>query len=81
VEPTDTNPDIASQDDGVGEIEGEQNDNDKDDGGKTGDDIKKVGGKVVGGITGESKEDDDDATKGTKNVVPIGKKVENIYRN
>ncbi len=36
----------------------------KNDGGKTGDDVEKVGGKVVGGIINESKEDDDDNDKG-----------------
>ncbi len=46
--------------DGVGEIEGEQNDNNEDDCGKTGKNIEKVGGKVVQGIIKKSKEDDDD---------------------
>ena len=36
----------------------------QNDGGKTGDDVEKVGGKVVGGIINESKEDDDDNDKG-----------------
>ena len=71
-----------TDDDGVNEIEGEQNDNGKDDGGKTGDDDEKVGGKVVGGIIGESKEGMMVmTTKGTKSVVPIGKKVETTYQN
>jgi hypothetical protein len=36
----------------------------KNDGGKTGDDVEKVGGKVVGEIINESKEDDDDDDEG-----------------
>jgi hypothetical protein len=36
----------------------------KDYGGKTRDNIKKVGGKVVGGIINESKEEDNDDNKG-----------------
>ena len=44
-----------TDDDGDGEIEGDQNDNDVDDGGKTGDNIKKVDGEVAGGIINESK--------------------------
>ncbi len=41
----------------------------------SGDDIKKGGGKVVEGIINKSKERRMiTTTKGTKNVVPIGKK-------
>ena len=50
-----------TDDDGDGKIEGDQNDNGKDYGGKTGDD---VGGKVVGGIINESKEEDHDDNEG-----------------
>jgi len=49
-----------TDDDDVSEIEGEKNDNDEDDGEKIGDDVKKIGAKVVGLIINESKEDDDD---------------------
>jgi len=42
---------------GDGKIEEDQNNNGKDYGGKTGDDITKVGGKVVGGIIDKSKEE------------------------
>jgi hypothetical protein len=49
---------------GDGKIEEDQNNNGKDYGGKTGDNVKKVGVKVVGGIIDESKEEDDDDNKG-----------------
>ena len=42
----------------------EMGDQAKNDGGKTGDDVEKVGGKVVGEIINESKEDDDDDDEG-----------------
>ena len=51
-------------------IEGDQNNNDEDedededDGRKTGDNVKKVGEKVVGGIIDESKEEDDNDDDG-----------------
>ena len=70
-----------TDDDGVDEIEGEQNDNDEDDGGKTGDDVKKVGGRVVGEIIHESKEEDDDDNKGHQKRCSNREKVENVYRN
>jgi hypothetical protein len=53
-----------TDDDGDGEIEDAQNNNGEDYGGKTGEDVKKVDGKVVGGIINESKEEDNDDNKG-----------------
>ena len=50
-----------TDDDGVG---GEQNNNDEDDGGKTGDDVKNLDGKVLGGSINKTKDDDDDDKKG-----------------
>ena len=67
--------------DGVDKIEGEQKNNDEDDGGKTGDNVQKVGRKVVEGIIHESKEDDDDDNKGHQKQHSKREKVENIYRN
>ena len=63
----------------------EKNDNKEDDGDKIRDDVKKVGWKVVGvggWIIDESKEDMMMMmTKGTNNVILIGKNVENRIRN
>ena len=50
--------------DGDGKIEEDQNNNGKDYGGKTGNNIKKVGRKEVGGIISKSKEEDDDDNEG-----------------
>jgi len=49
---------------GDSKVEGHQKDNGKDYGRRTGDDIKKAGRKVVGGIINKSKEEDNDNDKG-----------------
>ncbi len=61
-------------DDGVGKIEGDQNNNGEDYGGQTGDNVEKVDGKVVGGIINKTKEEEEDDDEGHKNIVRIEKK-------
>ena len=61
-------------DDGVG---GEQRD--KDDGGKTGDDVQKVGEKAVGESINETKEEDDDDSEGCLKRCSNREKVESIF--
>ena len=60
-------------DDGESEIEGEQNDNNKDDGGKTGETSKRQVEKWWEGLSMNLRRMMMMTTKGTKNVVPIGK--------
>jgi len=61
-------------DDRDGKIEGDQNDNSKNYGGKTEDRVKKVGGKVVGGIINKSKEEEEDDNEGPQKHCWNGKK-------